>query len=113
MVEKVLFPFDAGFEQYELARQQMKNACGLLTFIMKAPDAATIELFCESLQHILMAVSWGGYESLIIPKCAGIEKAAFNPLNPDDRMLRLYVGLEEPGYIIKDLEQAFEAITKQ
>jgi len=25
-------------------------------------------------------------------------------------MLRLYVGLEEPEYLIKDLEQAFEKI---
>lgn len=107
-VEDVIFPFDPSFKQYKLAKQQMKNGGGLLTFIIKANSIFEIEKFCESLQHILMAVSWGGHESLIIPKCAGIKRAAFRRENLEHRMIRLYVGLEEPEYIIKDLEQAFE-----
>jgi cystathionine beta-lyase/cystathionine gamma-synthase len=106
-VEAVLFPFDESFPQYQLAKQQMQGACGLLTFIIKAETVEQVEKFCNHLQHILMAVSWGGHESLIVPKCSGIAAAHFNPLNKEHRMLRLYVGLEEPGYIIKDLEQAF------
>ncbi|MEO7523426.1 MAG: aminotransferase class V-fold PLP-dependent enzyme, partial [Ferruginibacter sp.] len=73
-VENVLFPFDQDFPQYELARKQMKNACGLLTFIIKTNSIEEIERFCENLRHIFMAVSWGGYESLIIPKCAGMNR---------------------------------------
>lgn len=107
-VEKVIFPFDQSFPQYELAKQQMKNACGLLTFVMKADNIQTIETFCESLEHILMAVSWGGYESLIIPGCAAINPEEFNALSVEHRMLRLYVGLEETEYIKSDLEQAFQ-----
>ncbi|MBC7628642.1 MAG: PLP-dependent transferase, partial [Ferruginibacter sp.] len=53
-------------------------------------------------------VSWGGHESLIIPKCAGFVASQFNPQHKEHRMLRLYVGLEEADYIIKDLEQGFE-----
>ncbi|HEV8079356.1 MAG TPA: PLP-dependent transferase [Chitinophagaceae bacterium] len=60
------------------------------------------------LKHILLAVSWGGHESLIIPKCASINPADFDADNKEHHMLRLYVGLEEPEYITKDLEQAFE-----
>jgi cystathionine beta-lyase/cystathionine gamma-synthase len=88
----------------------MTGACGLLTFVIKANDIGTVEGFCESLQHILMAVSWGGYESLIIPRCAGIKQASFISDFPEHRMLRLYVGLEEPDYLIKDLAQAFVKI---
>ena len=55
-----------------------------------------------------MAVSWGGHESLIIPKCSGIQPNEFDAANKEHRMLRLYVGLEEPEYLIRDLEQAFE-----
>lgn len=109
-VEEVIFPFDESFPQYELAKQQMKGACGLLSFIIKASDIDQIENFCESLQHILMAVSWGGHESLVIPKCSSIKREDFDTENKEHRMLRMYVGLEEPGYIIKDLEQAFEKI---
>ncbi len=112
LVEEVIFPFDPSFAQYELARKQMTNACGLLTFVIKANDIASIELFCESLQHILMAVSWGGYESLIIPRCAGIQQDIFDLQNREHRMLRLYVGLEEAKYIIGDLEKGFEGMKK-
>ncbi|RZM08834.1 MAG: PLP-dependent transferase, partial [Pedobacter sp.] len=109
-VESVIFPFDENFPQRELAMKQMKGACGLLTFIIKASSVTQIEDFCNTLQHILMAVSWGGHESLVIPKCAGMPPSDFDPANREHRMIRLYVGMEEPGYIIKDLEQAFEKV---
>jgi len=106
-VESVIFPFDESFPQYELAKKQMSGACGLLTFVIKANEVLEIERFCESLQHIFMAVSWGGHESLIIPKCSGMPHSEFDANNREHRMIRLYVGLEEPGYLIGDLEQAF------
>jgi cystathionine beta-lyase/cystathionine gamma-synthase len=111
-VERIIFPFDEAFPQYALAKQQMEGACGLLTFIIKAEKVEQIEKFCNSLQHILMAVSWGGHESLIIPKCAGLPAGQFNAQHKDHRMLRLYVGLEEATYITKDLEQAFEKMNQ-
>jgi cystathionine beta-lyase/cystathionine gamma-synthase len=107
-VESVIFPFDESFPQYELAKQQMSGACGLMTFIIKADTINQIEKFCEDLKHFFMAVSWGGHESLIIPKCSGIQPAAFDAGNREHRMLRLYVGLEDPDYLIKDLDQAFD-----
>jgi len=106
-VESVLFPFDETFPQYELARQQMDGACGLLSFYVRATEMGQIVRLCESLRHIMMAVSWGGHESLIIPRCSGIEAADFDPSNKEHRMLRLYTGLEDPAYLIADLEQAF------
>jgi cystathionine beta-lyase/cystathionine gamma-synthase len=109
-VESLLFPLHESFPQYELAKEQMGGACGLMTFIIKATDIQQIEKFCEDLQHIFMAVSWGGHESLIIPKCSGILPGDFNAATKEHRMLRLYVGLEDPEYIIKDLEQAFEKL---
>lgn len=110
LVEEVIFPFDQQFAQYSLAQKQMKGSCGLVTFILKTNSVEIIETFCNNLQHILMAVSWGGYESLIIPKCAGLSKDQFNANDKWHRSLRLYVGLEEPDYIINDLNAGFQAI---
>ena len=109
-VEEVVFPFDPAFPQYSLAKKQMNGACGLMTFILKAESLTQIEKFCESLQHILMAVSWGGHESLIIPRCAVIPTADFDLKNKEHRMLRLYVGLEDADYLITDLERGFSSI---
>mgnify|MGYP000992379046 CR=1 FL=1 len=109
-VDTVLFPLDETFPQYELARQQMKGACGLFTFTLRTDKRESIEQFCESLQHIMMAVSWGGHESLVIPKCAGIKPGDFDPANNTHRYIRMYVGLEEAQYLISDLEQALSKI---
>lgn len=106
-VEEVVFPFDKDFPQYELAKKQMKGAGGLFSFTIKANKIKEIENFCENLRHILMAVSWGGHESLIIPGCASIKENDFDAENKDHRKLRMYVGLEEAAYIIEDLERGF------
>lgn len=109
-VEEVIFPFSKSFAQYDLAKQQMDGACGLLTFILRDVSIVQIEKFCESLHHIKMAVSWGGHESLIVPRCAGLPIKDFDAKNKEHRMIRLYVGLEDAAYIIEDLQRGFESI---
>lgn len=106
-VKRILHPFDESFPQVALAKQQMKEAPGLFSFYVQAQSRQQIVTFCESLQHIQMAVSWGGHESLLLPKCAGLEEHAFDPSNPEHQMLRMYVGLEDASYLLADLEQAF------
>ena len=103
----MFFPFDEDFPQYELAKKQMQGACGLFSFFIKTNSIKEIETFCENLQHILMAVSWGGYESLIMPGCASIKPEDFDANNREHRQLRMYVGLEDADYIIEDLERGF------
>lgn len=109
-VESLIFPLDESFPQFALAKEQMKGACGLFTFTLKTGKRDSIVQFCESLKHIMMAVSWGGHESLVIPKCAGIPVAEFDPSNREHRYIRMYVGLEDPHYLIADLEQALNSI---
>lgn len=106
-VESILFPFDESFPQYELAKRQMKGACGLISFYVRAQSRQQIVDLCESFKHIMMAVSWGGHESLILPKCASLKPEEFDPTNKEHRMLRLYVGLEDASYLIADIEGAF------
>lgn len=107
-VSGIIYPFDEGFDQYALAQQQMGAAPGLFSFFLKAGSRQQIVTFCEALQHIMMAVSWGGYESLLLPKCASMQDDAFDAHNPDHCMVRMYVGLEDAAYLIADLEQAFQ-----
>jgi cystathionine beta-lyase/cystathionine gamma-synthase len=107
LVEEVIFPLDPSFEQYELALRQMDGASGLISFFTRLDTVEAIERFCDSLEHIRMGVSWGGHESLIIPKCSGMKREDFRAGDKTHRMLRLYVGLEEPDYLIKDLARAF------
>lgn len=106
-VEQLIFPLDPSFPQYELAQRQMSGACGLVTIVVHAKNMEEIVTFSESLRHILMAVSWGGHESLVIPRCASLQPEAFDASDPEHRMLRFYFGLEDAEYLKTDLEQAF------
>ena len=106
-VEEIHYPFNPNFPQYELAQKQMAGAGGLFSFVLKTKTIREIENFCEGLKHILMAVSWGGHESLVIPGCASIRPNDFDPNNKLHRRLRMYVGLEEADYLIEDLEGGF------
>jgi cystathionine beta-lyase/cystathionine gamma-synthase len=107
-VDKILWPFDADFKQAELAHQQMSGCGGMFSFTLKDSSLNKIEAFCNGLKHILMAVSWGGHESLIIPSIAGIAKTDYDERNFRHQLIRVYIGLEDADYIIKDLEQSFK-----
>ncbi|MGZ5245872.1 MAG: trans-sulfuration enzyme family protein [Flavitalea sp.] len=106
--EEIIFPLDPDFPQYELAKKQMSGACGLVTVVFKPFAFKEIVRFIESLQHILIAVSWGGYESLAIPYCASIPETNYDPSKREHRMVRFYFGLEEPSYLQQDINQALE-----
>jgi cystathionine beta-lyase/cystathionine gamma-synthase len=107
-IERVIFPFHPSFPQYDLARKQMKDAGGLFSIVLKVNTLEEVERFCNSLKHFFLAVSWGGHESLVIPSAVGFKPEEFNAINFNHRLVRLYIGLEDPDYLIADLKQALE-----
>ncbi|MFN2438170.1 MAG: PLP-dependent aspartate aminotransferase family protein [Chitinophagaceae bacterium] len=109
-IDQVNFPMDESFAQYELAKQQMTGGCGLLTITLKNGTMESITRFCESLKQFLIAVSWGGHESLVIPKCAAVDPKDFDAAILEHQYIRLYVGLEEGSYLVDDLSQALDII---
>ncbi len=109
-VERVLFPFLPSFPQYELAKRQMSGCAGLFSIILKTDKMERVEAFANSLKRFLFAVSWGGHESLVLPMAAFYNVPGWE--NPDRpfTLARFYIGLEDPDWLIEDLEQALELI---
>lgn len=107
-VDQVFYPFLKSNPQYELAKKQMKMPMGMFSFQLKTTDINQIKAFCESLEYFLMAVSWGGYESLILPTCVFPEEA-----NMPNNIFRIYIGLEESEVLIQDLENSFSVISER
>jgi len=102
-VERVIYPFAKHFPQRELAEKQMKGANGLFTVVLMQPGNKTIEALCEGLKSLLLAVSWGGYESLVFP-LGVLGKIEGVPPNA----IRVYAGLEEPETLLDDFRLALE-----
>ena len=109
-VESVIYPMLPSFPQYELAQQQMKGAGGLLSVYFKADSLSKMETFIQSLKRFLIAVSWGGHESLIMP-VAGFYNIPGRDDSPHPwNLARLYIGFEDPDWLIEDLEQAMQTL---
>jgi len=109
-VLKMYYPFSKSFPQHELAVEQMKRGGGLFTVALAVQNVEQIEIFCSSLKRFLMAVSWGGHESLVFPVCATMPKESFDAANMDHKLVRFYIGLEDPKVLIDDIEQALTKI---
>ncbi|WP_183567312.1 trans-sulfuration enzyme family protein [Mucilaginibacter sp. SP1R1] len=109
-IQQVIWPFSDDFKQAQLAHEQMQGCGGLFSFTLKDSSFNRIEAFCNSLQHILLAVSWGGHESLILPSTASITENDYVVTDERHQLIRMYIGLEDPQYLISDIEQALGKI---
>lgn len=108
-VKRVHWPGLESHPQHALAKKQMKRVAGLMSIELDTPDVAAVERFCDNLKTFLIAVSWGGYESLQWPVCALQGPSGYYTDLPFT-MVRLYVGLEHPEWLIADLEQALAKV---
>lgn len=109
-VEKMYYPFDEDNPQYELAKQQMKAAPGLFSIEIKAKNIAEVERFVDALKLFHLAVSWGGYESLVFPLCVLTTSENYSSFTRPFNLIRFSVGLDNPDELIKDLDNAFNMI---
>ena len=69
-----------------------------------------MERFSDKLADtFLMAASWGGYESLMIPTCAFYVDGKTETHLPFT-FVRFYVGLEDEDYLRERIDRALEEL---
>jgi len=106
-VTEINYPFFEGNPQHKLAKQQMRGGSGLFSFKIRTDSEDDIAKFTDSLKFFKRAVSWGGYESLVMPY-AVTRSGSDNKDNLS--LVRVHIGLEEPELLIDDLNQALRKI---
>ncbi len=99
IVKKIYYPFLESHEQYELGQRQMRFPMSLFSIEFDTENRDRVDAFCDRLRYFLLAVSWGGHESLAIP-AEVIRKGSTHYI------VRFYVGLEDFDLLKKDIEQA-------
>ncbi len=110
-VREVLHPGLSDFSQYDLAQKQMTGYSSLFSFRLQPGTQEARVAFLDTLELFLIGVSWGGYESLVIP-LSDSQKARPDlrqRLNLDDDTFRTSIGLEDTDDLIADLEQGLAA----
>jgi len=107
-VDKLIYPYHESHPQYKVAKQQMKNGGGMISFIVKGGREAAVRMV-EATKIFTLAESLGGVESLIeIPAAMTHLSVAGSQLDVDPSLVRLSVGIENKGDLIEDLKQALE-----
>lgn len=110
-VGKVNYPGLENFAGHLIARKQMKDFGGMLSFEL-APEALPVNTFLRNLKLITPAVSLGGVETLICcPAQTSHSKISAderNRIGITDSLLRLSVGIEDADDLIEDLDNAMK-----
>lgn len=113
-VGKVYWP---GFEEHPnhlIAKEQMRDFGGMMSFSIKLDSEADAMKFLSSVKVFALAESLGGVESLVGHPAsmthASIPKEEREKAGLSDSMIRLSVGIENAEDLILDLEQALNKI---
>ncbi len=107
-VARVMYPFHKDHPQAKVARRQMRNGGGMISFVMKGGREAAMRT-AESTKLWSLAESLGGVESLIeVPAAMTHLSTAGSAIEVDPGLIRLSVGIESRSDLLADLEAALE-----
>jgi cystathionine gamma-lyase/cystathionine beta-lyase len=109
-VGKVNWPGFTDHPNHDIAKKQMKDFGGMLSFSLKDDNIETAFEFAKSTKVFSLAESLGGVESLISHPAsmthASIPKEEREKSGVTDSLLRISVGIEDAADLIEDLNQA-------
>jgi cystathionine beta-lyase len=113
-VDKVYWPGFTDHPNHAIAKKQMKDFGGMLSFTLKNDSLENATTLMESVEIFSLAESLGGVESLINHPAsmthASIPKEERTKNGLSDSLIRLSVGVEDAEDILADLEQALEKV---
>ncbi len=113
-VGKVYWPGFADHPNHDVAKKQMRDFGGMISFTLKSDSFEEATKLAQSLKIFSLAESLGGVESLVGHPAsmthASIPKEERVKTGLVDSLLRLSVGVEDEEDLIADLEQALNKI---
>jgi cystathionine beta-lyase len=105
-VATVLHPALPSCPGHEYFVRDFKGASGLFAFALRNGNEASRAAFIDALRLFGIGFSWGGYESLAV---TADPRRVLGVPDHGGALVRLHIGLEDPGDLIADLDQAFTA----
>lgn len=107
-VSKVLHPALKDFHNHKIWKKHFKGSTGTFGFVLQNCNKKSVHKFINSLKLFKIGLSWGGYESLIIPYYPSRISQKEN--NNQKHYIRIHIGLENPDDLINDLDKALKFI---
>jgi cystathionine beta-lyase len=110
-VSRVLHPALPDFPDHALWKRDFTGACGLFGVVLKPGRWEAAYAMANALELFGGGVSWGGYESLVVPCKAQLERKSIPETCPgtyEGPLIRLHIGLEAPEDLIADLRRGLD-----
>jgi len=111
-ISKVFHPYCGNSEQQFLTKKYLSGFGSLLAIELKNNDFDKLKQFINTLELISIGVSWGGFESLVLPAYKGNNEVSLKERGLSLSHIRMYVGLENPESIIQDIKNALDLVYK-
>jgi cystathionine gamma-lyase len=109
-IEKVFWPGFEDHNNHNVAKEQMNDFGGMISFVLKGDKVEDATRVLEKLKFFALAESLGGVESLCGHPAtmthASIPREERMKAGLSDSLIRLSVGVEDAEDLIADLEQA-------
>jgi cystathionine gamma-lyase len=113
-VGKVYWPGFTEHHNHDVAKKQMRDYGGMISFEMKNKSVENTFKLASAFRVFTLAESLGGVESLVNHPAtmthASIPKAEREKVGVSDTLLRLSVGVEDIEDLLEDLRQALESV---
>ena len=107
-VKRLIYPFHESHPQVQIAKRQMRNGGGMISFVMNGGRDEAVRV-AESTKIFTLAESLGGVESLIeVPAAMTHLSVVGSALEVDPGLVRLSVGIENVEDLIADLAQTMK-----
>ena len=84
-------------------KRDFTGAASLFGIVFRATSEAAVHRFVDALQHFGIGVSWGGYESLVLPVTPTRTASRWVT---DGHLVRFNIGLDDLETLKADLTQA-------
>ncbi|QMU30974.1 O-succinylhomoserine sulfhydrylase [Adhaeribacter radiodurans] len=111
-LESVLYPFLPSHPQYELAKKQMKQGGGIVTFVVKGGYARAHQ-FMDALQIASKTANLGDTRTTVTHPASTthskLTESERTAVGISDGLIRISVGLENVNDLIADIDQALVA----
>ena len=113
---EILYPYKPSSKNYKLWKKYYSGATGLFSIVIKSKNKSSVIKFVNSLELFGIGYSWGGFESLAILQELRATKDEYSQgrryfrFNKDEHLVRLHIGLEEPGDLINDLKRSLRYV---
>lgn len=109
-ISRIFHPYLGNEYQQKINKKYLSGYGSLFSLELVDEDFEKLTKFVNELKYFSIGVSWGGFESLVLPSYKGNNMKKLNSRGLTKSHIRFYIGLEDTDTLIKDFKNALDKV---